>query len=102
MKHLESCWIVESIESQYIKILSYRLLLGSPYMPVPTELKSLRKRLINIKDTNRKMFLWWHVRHINPSEDHPGRIKKIDKKTAEKLHYDGIEFPVKEKDFSKI
>ena len=26
------------------------------------------------------MFLWCHVRHINPSKEHPERIRKIDKK----------------------
>ena len=29
-------------------------------------------------------------------------LKKTDKKNAEKLDYDGIKFPVQEKDFSKI
>ena len=29
-------------------------------------------------------------------------LKKTDKKIAEKLDYDGIEFPVQEKDFNKI
>ena len=48
------------------------------------------------------MFLWCHVRHINPSKEHPERIKKTDKKIAEKLSYDGIEFPGQEKDFNKI
>ena len=49
------------------------------------------------------MFLWFHVRHINPSKEHSERIKKkTDKKIAEKLDYDGVEFPVREKDFSKI
>ena len=43
-----------------------------------------------------------HVRHINPSKEHPERIRKIDKKIAEKLDYDGIEFLVQEKDFDKI
>ena len=48
------------------------------------------------------MFLWCHVRHINPSKEHPERILKTDKKIAEKLGYDEIEFPAQEKDFSKI
>ena len=43
-------------------------------------------------------FLWCHVRHINPSKEHPERIKK----TAEKLDFDGIKIPVQEKDFNKI
>ena len=48
------------------------------------------------------MFLWCHVRHINSSKEHQERIKKTDKKIAEKLDYDGIEFPAQEKDFKKI
>ena len=46
------------------------------------------------------MFLWCHVRHINPLKEHPE--KKTDKKIAEELDYDEIEFPVQEKDFNKI
>ena len=71
-------------------------------MDLPVELKSPRKGLINIKNKDQKCFLWCHVRHINPSKEHPERIKKTDKKIAEKRDYDEIEFPVQEKDFSKI
>ena len=39
---------------------------------------------------------------INPSKKHLERIKKTDKKIAEKLDYDGIEFPFQEKYFNKI
>ena len=35
-------------------------------------------------------------------KEYPERIKKAGKKIAEKLGYDRIEFPVQEKDFSKI
>ena len=97
-----SGWIVELIKSQYINISTYRPLSGSSYMNLPVELRSPRKGLINIKSKDQKCFLWCHVRHINPSKEHPERIKKTDKKIAEKLDYDGIEFPVQEKDFSKI
>ena len=71
-------------------------------MDLPVELRSPRKRLINIKNKDQKCFLWCHVRHINPSKKHPERIKKTDKIIAEELNYDEIEFPVQEKDFSKI
>ena len=40
--------------------------------------------------------------HINPVKIHPERITWEDKKLANDLNYDGIEFPVREKDFSKI
>ena len=48
------------------------------------------------------MFLWCHVRHNNPTQGHPGRILKIDKRLASNLNYDRTEFPVQEKNFSKI
>ena len=35
-------------------------------------------------------------------KDHPGKIKKNDKRLASNLNYEGIVFPVKEKDFEKI
>ena len=66
---------------------------------MPIELKHPRKGLINIKNNDQKCFLWCHVRNINPVNDHPGRIKKTDRDFANNLNYDGIEFPVQEKDF---
>ena len=45
--------------------------------------------------------MWCHVRHINPVKVYPERIIKEDKKLVNDLDYDRIEFPVKEKDFSK-
>ena len=50
----------------------------------------------------KNVFLWCHVRHINLLNKHPERIFKNDQKIAEELNYDGIEFPVHEKDFNKI
>ena len=71
-------------------------------MNLTVALRSSKKRLINIKNKDQKCFLWCHVRHINPLKEHPERIKKTNKKIPEKFDYDGIEFPVQEKDFSKI
>ena len=51
-----SGWTVESIESQYINISTYRLLKGSSYMNLPIELKHPRKGLINIKNEEQKFF----------------------------------------------
>ena len=39
---------------------------------------------------------------INPSKKHPERIKKIDKKIAGKLDYDGIEFRMQEKILTRL
>ena len=69
-----SGWIVESSESQYINISTYKPLVGGSYIDLPIELSNPRKVLINIKNNDQKCFLWCHVRHINPTQDHPGRI----------------------------
>ena len=63
-----SVWIVESLESQYSTISTYRPLSGSSDIILPVELRSSRKGLISIKNKDQKYFLWCHVRHINPSK----------------------------------
>ena len=93
-----SAWKVESIESQYSKILT-----GSCYMELPVELRSPRKGLINIKKKKIKnVFLWCHVRHINPSKEHPERIKKLTKKLLKNLIMMKLSFECKKKIFNKI
>ena len=72
-----SGWIIESIESQYINISTYRPLVRSPYIDLSIALTNPRKGLINIKNNDQKYFLWCHVRHVNPVKDRPGRITRI-------------------------
>ena len=93
-----SGWIIESIELQYINISTYQTLTGNSYIDLPIELKHARKGLINIKNKDQKCFLWCHVRHINPLNEHPERILKSEI-ACNLLNYDEIEFPVEEKDF---
>ena len=51
-----SGWIVESIESHYINISTYRSLSGSSYVDLLVELKSPRKGLIIIKKKIKNVF----------------------------------------------
>ena len=51
-----SGWSVESIESPYINISTYRPISGSSYMDLLIELRSPRKELINIKSKDQKCF----------------------------------------------
>ena len=83
-------------------ISTYRPLSGSSYMNFPVELRNPRKGLINNENKDQKCFLWYHVRHINTSKEHPERITKIDKNIAEKLDYDKIEFPVQKKILTRL
>ena len=97
-----SGWNAESIESQYINISTYRPLSGSSYINLPVELRSPRKGLINIKNKDQKCFLWCHVRHINPSKEHPERIKKTDKKLLKNLIMMELSFPCKKKILARL
>ena len=96
-----SGWNVESIESQDISISTYRPLSGSSYIDLLVELKSTRKGLINIKNKNQKCFLWCHLRHINPSKEHPERFKK-KKKLLKNLIMMELSFPWKKKILTKL
>ena len=51
-----SGWNVESIESQYINISTYRPLSGSSYIKLSAELRSSKKGLIDIKNNDQKCF----------------------------------------------
>ena len=48
------------------------------------------------------MFLWCLVRHINPVKILPERVTREDEKLVNNLNYDRVEYPVREKGFSKI
>ena len=97
-----SDWIVELIESQYIKILTYRPLSGSSYVKLPTELKSPKKGLINIKNNDQKCFLWCQVRHINPVKIYPESITQNDKNSSMILILMGLSFLCEEKIFARF
>ena len=88
-----SGWNVESIESQYINVSTYRPLTASFYMDLPVELRCPRKGLLNIKNKDQKCFLWCHIRHINPLKEHPERIKKMTKKLLKNLIMTELSFP---------
>ena len=97
-----SGWVIDRIDSHYLNITLYKPLNGSSYIELPTELRNPKKGLINIKNEDNECFRWCHIRHLNPQEKNPQRIKKEDKIMIEKLDYSGIEFPISKKDYNKI
>ena len=58
------------------------------------------KGLINLKNKDHKCFMWCHVRLVNPTNSHPERINKQDKKIA--ANYSGIVFPLDFNDYELI
>ena len=97
-----SGWTIQSIENHYINIVNYNPLKGSSYIKLPQELRNSAKGLINMKNKDNECFRWCHIRHLNPQDNDPQRIKMTDKQYIEKLDYSSIEFPVTVKQINKI
>ena len=97
-----SGWTIQSVENHYINVVKYEPMKGSSYIKLPNELKHSAKGLINMKNEDNECFRWCHIRHLNPQDKYPQRIKKSDKAFIENLNYSGIEFPVTTKQYNKI
>ena len=98
----QAAWSVDQIDGLYINTSNYEPSSGSSYIQLPEKLRHHMKGLINIKNKDYKCFLWCHVRLINPTNSHPERINKKDKKIAAKLNYSYIEFPLDINDYELI
>ena len=97
-----SGWTVQSVDNHYLNVVKYEPMKGSSYIKLPTELRNSAKGLINMKNEDNECFRWCHIRHLNPQDKYPQRIKKSDKAFIENLNYSGIEFPVTTKQYNKI
>ena len=70
-----SGWTVVSINDHYINSVVYNPLKGSS-IKLPPELQNSSKGLINLQNKDNECFRWCHIRHLNPQEKYPQRIKK--------------------------
>lgn len=95
-------YVIDSVDEHYINVVKYDPLRGNSYIPLPPELQHPRKGLINIQNEDSECFRWCHVCYINPQTENPKRIKNSDREMAEKLNYQGVEFPVSVKDYGKV
>ena len=97
-----SGWTIQSVDNHYLNIVKYQPLKGSSYIELPDELRNSAKGLINMKNKDNECFRWCHIRHWNPQNKDPQRIKRSDKEYINRLDYSGIEFPVTTKQYNKI
>ena len=93
---------IKSVDSHYLNIVKYKPLKGSSYIQLPYELRNSAKGLINMKNEDNECFRWCHIRHLNPQDKYPQRIKKSDKLYVKNLDYSGIQFPVSKKQYHRI
>ena len=82
-----SGWMIDKIGGLYINISNYEPLLGGSYISLPKALNNSMKSLKNLTNKDHKCFMWCHVRVINPTNSHPERVNKQDKKIAANLNY---------------
>ena len=54
------------------------------YIELPEKLQ--KRSLINIKNKDEYCFIWSYIRHINPQERNPNRIKLYDKKLFTEIY----------------
>ena len=86
-------WVITSIVDHTINISKYKFLSGSSYIKLPKELDHPKKGLTNIHNINdEECFKWCLVRYLHPADNHPARIRKIDKDFAKKLNFNDINF----------
>ena len=97
-----SGWSIMAVENHFLNLVKYVPMKGSSYIQLPHELRNSAKGLLNIKNEDNECFRWCHIRHLNPQEKNPQRIKKSDKAFIKNLDYSGIEFPVSAKQYNKI
>ena len=67
---------MKPVDNRYINIVQYNPLKGSSYIQLPSELRNFAKGLINLKSNDSECLRWCDIRHLNPQEKHPQRIKK--------------------------
>ena len=96
-----SGWQLHSVEELEIFITKYTPLSGRSYRPLPKSLNN-KKAIININNDDNQCFKWAITRALNPVNNHPERVTKILKMQAEKLNWEGLEFPTKVKDIHKF
>ena len=72
-----SGWTIKSIDNHYLNIVKYKPTKGSSYLKLPIELQHHSKGLINLQNKDNECFRWCHIRHLNPMDKDPQRIKNV-------------------------
>ena len=68
-----SGWLFDFISSLGINIVTFNPLAGSSYIETP-EFLFRKKAIINIKNEDKKCFLWSVLAHIHPQRNNPDRV----------------------------
>ena len=92
-----SNWVIVQVHRH-----KYNPLEGGSWIDLPPEFKNPKYGLVNMKNKDNECFRWCHIRRFNPQEKDPQGIKKEDKLLVDNYDYSGVDFPVKDKHYSRI
>ena len=95
-----SGWYFEEVSSLEIRIVDYKPIKGSSFIPLP-DIIMKKKSIINIQNKDNKCFLWSILRYLHPIQMNEIRLTDI-RKYENDLNFKGIDFPVKLKDIRKF
>ncbi|XP_071085832.1 uncharacterized protein [Haliotis cracherodii] len=95
-----SNWTVDKVLDLIIHTAKYRPLRGSSYLPLPIKLRS-KYAIINVKNRDKKCFLWSVLAALHNVQNHAERIAKYKPYVGD-LNFKGINFPVKLGDIPKF
>ena len=98
-----SGWIINSVRDHNYNIQKNDHLITTYYIKLLKELNIGQKGLINIHSfDDNECFKCFLFRYLFPADQHPAKIIKVDKLFGNELDFEGINFPVKIKDFAKL
>ena len=97
-----SAWNVESFESQYINISTYRPFSGISYMSLPVEINSPRKGLISIKNKDQKCLYGVKLGILILQNSIQKELKKLTIKLLKNLIMMELSFPCKKKILARL
>ena len=96
-----SNWRFASVVKLEINSFSYVPLKGKSYIKLPEKLAK-KKAIINTENKDNQCFKWAVTRALNPVQRDGERITKMLRAQADKLNWNGLEFPVGLKDIDKF
>ncbi|CAC5357663.1 unnamed protein product [Mytilus coruscus] len=98
--HKGSNWVVNKVLGLEVNTVKYTPISGSSYMKLPSKLYSSHS-ITNIKNEDRKCFLWSVLAALHPVERNLDRVSHY-MKYEDSLNLTGIDFPVSLPKFEKF
>ena len=88
-----SGWVLKKVVKLDITLSKFKPLRGSSHIPLLKVIDN-KKAVINMKNKDDFCFKWAVTRALNPVDKNAERISEELREQAEKLNWDGIEFPI--------